>query len=132
MLALMPVDLLLISRFGWIMAALVAAALWGDAVLLPALLAGPLGAVLESAAGRNTVKSVKLTTMPESQDTAEGDPVASQVFEIADLPGGESEVKVQSPSSLRGPHFSLRAGTPLLDLSGGEEQRKSGVRPRNA
>lgn len=131
MLALMPVDLLLISRFGWIMAALVAAALWGDAVLLPALLAGPLGAVLESAAGRNTVKSVKLTTMPELQDTAEGDPVASQVFEIADLPGGESEVKVQLPSSLRGPHFSLRAGTPLLDLSDGEEQRKSGVRPRN-
>lgn len=48
MLALYPVDLLLISRFGWIMAAMIFAALWGDVILLPALLAGPLGAVIEA------------------------------------------------------------------------------------
>ena len=39
-------DLLLVSRFGGIMAVLVATALIGDLILLPALLAGPLGRVL--------------------------------------------------------------------------------------
>jgi len=39
-------DLLLVSRFGWLMASLVGAALIGDLVLLPALLAGPLGSML--------------------------------------------------------------------------------------
>ena len=39
-------DLLLVERFGWIMAVLVAAALLGDLILLPALLAGPLGRTL--------------------------------------------------------------------------------------
>lgn len=39
-------DLLLVQRFGWLMASLVAAALIGDLVLLPALLAGPLGRLL--------------------------------------------------------------------------------------
>lgn len=49
MLALYPVELLLISRFGWIMAGMIFAALWGDVILLPALLAGPLGAAIEYA-----------------------------------------------------------------------------------
>lgn len=47
LLALLPAELLLISRFGWLMAALIGAALLADVVLLPALLAGPLGMVLE-------------------------------------------------------------------------------------
>ena len=52
MIALYPVELLLISRFGWIMAAMIFAALWGDVVLLPALLAGPLGAAIEESEKR--------------------------------------------------------------------------------
>lgn len=48
MLALYPVELLLISRFGWIMSGMIFAALWGDVILLPALLAGPLGSILEA------------------------------------------------------------------------------------
>lgn len=40
-------DLLLISRFGWLMAALIGAALASNIVLLPALLAGPLGRPIE-------------------------------------------------------------------------------------
>ncbi|MFN9721509.1 MAG: efflux RND transporter permease subunit [Planctomycetota bacterium] len=47
MLTLYPTELLLISRFGWIMSGLIFAALWGDVVLLPSLLAGRLGAILE-------------------------------------------------------------------------------------
>jgi uncharacterized protein len=48
MLTLLPVELLLISRFGWIMAATVFVALCCDLLLLPALLAGPLGAILQA------------------------------------------------------------------------------------
>ncbi|MFK7818606.1 MAG: RND family transporter [Planctomycetaceae bacterium] len=47
MLTLMPVELLLISRFGWLMAALIAAALIADVILLPALLSGFLGTLIE-------------------------------------------------------------------------------------
>lgn len=47
MMTLYPVELLLISRFGWIMCGLIFGALWGDVILLPSLLAGPLGSILE-------------------------------------------------------------------------------------
>jgi predicted RND superfamily exporter protein len=56
MLTLYPVELLLISRFGWIMCGLIFAALWGDVILLPSLLAGPLGASLEKAEQRRRMK----------------------------------------------------------------------------
>ncbi len=47
LLMLLPAELLLISRFGWLMAAMVAVALLGDVVLLPQLLAGPMGKLFE-------------------------------------------------------------------------------------
>jgi uncharacterized protein len=43
LLMLLPAELLLISRFGWLMASMVGVALLGDIILLPQLLAGPLG-----------------------------------------------------------------------------------------
>ena len=46
LLMLAPADLLLVSRFGWLMAALIAAALIADVILLPALLAGPMGGLI--------------------------------------------------------------------------------------
>ncbi|MFN9827017.1 MAG: efflux RND transporter permease subunit [Planctomyces sp.] len=45
-LTLFPAELLLISRFGWVLAALVLAAMWGDLILLPSLLNGMLGDIL--------------------------------------------------------------------------------------
>lgn len=45
---LYPADLLLVSRFGWLMASLVGTALVADIIFLPALLAGPLGALIEN------------------------------------------------------------------------------------
>lgn len=128
MLALFPVELLLISRFGWIMAALVAAALWGDSVLLPALLAGPLGAILEKGDGSH---AVKLTAVPE-QHEKDDDPAVSQFFEIADFSTDESNLEAQPQMSLRGPHFSLRAGTALLEVGAEEELQKSGGRSHQA
>ena len=48
LLLLYPAELLLISRFGWVLAALLAVAWLSSVVVLPALLAGPLGRVIES------------------------------------------------------------------------------------
>jgi predicted RND superfamily exporter protein len=56
-------DLLLISRFGWLMCALIGAALVGDIVLLPTLLGGSLGALIE----RCTPK-LSMTTGPDGED----------------------------------------------------------------
>ena len=53
MLALLPADLLLVSRFGWIMAALIFAALGADVIFLPALLGGLLGRLIQRATCRH-------------------------------------------------------------------------------
>lgn len=50
MFALLPAELLLVSRFGIIMAALIFAALVADIVFLPALLGGSLGRMIQRAA----------------------------------------------------------------------------------
>lgn len=47
LLVVYPSELLLISRFAWVTAALVGAALVADIILLPALLAGRLGIMIE-------------------------------------------------------------------------------------
>ncbi len=47
LLMLYCADLLLVSRFGWLMATLIVAALIADLILFPALLAGPLGTIIE-------------------------------------------------------------------------------------
>ncbi len=47
LLVLFPAELLLISRFGWLMALLIGAAFIGDMVLLPCMLVGPLGILIE-------------------------------------------------------------------------------------
>jgi len=47
LLMLAPAELLLINRFGLLMASLIGAALLADVVFLPALLSGPLGYIIE-------------------------------------------------------------------------------------
>ena len=47
LLMLYPSDLILISRFGWLMTVLLGAASVSDLILTPALLAGPLGYIIE-------------------------------------------------------------------------------------
>lgn len=56
LLLLYPAELLLISRFGWVMAALLGAAWLSSIVLLPALLAGPLGRLIENVELRSRKK----------------------------------------------------------------------------
>ena len=47
MVMLYPAELLLVSRFGWLMAAIIGSAFVANAILLSALLAGPLGGILQ-------------------------------------------------------------------------------------
>lgn len=47
LLVLYPAELLLISRFGWVMAALIGSALAAEVVFLPVLLIGPLGRMIQ-------------------------------------------------------------------------------------
>jgi uncharacterized protein len=63
MLMLTGADLLLISRFGWLMALLIMAALAGDVILLPALLASHMGLVL-----KGTVKPGRHRSHKRSRD----------------------------------------------------------------
>ena len=67
LMMLYPADLLLISRFGWLMATLIGAALVADIIFLPALLAGPLGSLIE-----NTTRSSDSNT-PTEQDSTVAD-----------------------------------------------------------
>lgn len=58
MLMLYPSELLLVSRFGWLMAAIIAVAIIGDIVFLPALLGGSLGTLLiKGVKGKQPVNS---------------------------------------------------------------------------
>jgi len=67
MLALLPAELLLISRFGWMLSALICAALVSDIIFLPALLAGPLGArIQQSVLRRQQARSDDTSATAES------------------------------------------------------------------
>lgn len=57
LLMLAPAELLMVSRFGWLMASLILAALIADVVFLPALLTGPLGWLIERSTTRKKVTS---------------------------------------------------------------------------
>ncbi|MCH2202286.1 MAG: MMPL family transporter [Fuerstiella sp.] len=74
MLALLPAELLLISRFGWMLAALIFAALVADIVFLPALLAGPLGTLIQRSVqkqqAQDETRSVSSVGTLDSQQAA--------------------------------------------------------------
>jgi predicted RND superfamily exporter protein len=112
MLALYPVELLLISRFGWIMSGMIFAALWGDVILLPALLAGPLGAILE------TIEQKKRSR--ESEDRTEETEVwplqtiDEDVVEEADTK--EARAAFQGPHTAAFPRMSSEFLRPANEL----------------
>ncbi|MEN9553791.1 MAG: hypothetical protein RLZZ232_77 [Planctomycetota bacterium] len=106
MLTLFPVELLLISRFGWIMCALIVAALWGDAVLLPSLLAGTLGNLLE-----RKIQVSRPATVAEQHSIQTESLVAATVD--ATVPISVLDADEKSTVPLAGPHYRhLRLGTP--------------------
>lgn len=92
---LFPSELLLISRFGWLMASLIAGALVADVVLLPALLVGPLGALIE--------RDVVRTRPPKAQKR----------------PKVEEPQAIPAPHILAGPRRSMqRSSGAVRDESG--------------
>ncbi|QDU41452.1 MMPL family protein [Maioricimonas rarisocia] len=93
LLVLFPSELLLISRFGWLMASLIAGALVADVILLPALLVGPLGALIE----RDIIR--------------------------ARPPKAEKPPQVPSPQAIPAPHILAgprRGGSPFVGSTGNE------------
>lgn len=90
LLMLAPAELLLIHRFGWLMASLIAAALIGDVVFLPALLGGPLGGMIERTIRRGA---------PASASEAHGSqPVGLPAAEDSPGTAGPHVLNVQGPS----------------------------------
>ncbi len=69
LLMLFTADLLLISRFGWLMASLIGAALLADLLFVPALLAGPLGTLIERRLPRSAPEDDE-TVLPEKAEAA--------------------------------------------------------------
>ena len=65
LLMLAPAELLLISRFGWLMAALIGAALIANVILLAALLAGPLGWLIQKGISTADTGDVLRQSPPE-------------------------------------------------------------------
>ena len=87
MLVLYPSDLVMISRFGWLMAALIAAAYVGDIVLLPVMLRGTLGKRIEK-----SVHEAQRIAAAELEASLIENPVELQISREDDLPMSESVV----------------------------------------
>lgn len=82
---LMPAELSLISRFGWLMAAMIVTALFADLVLLPAMLAGWLGKVIAEADSK-TVAATDTAAVSQNAHESGSDAVADQAVPKADPP----------------------------------------------
>lgn len=75
---LMPAELSLISRFGWLMAAMIVTALFADLVLLPAMLAGWLGRVIAEADSK-VVGEAESAVEPQGTGNSQSDIVDDAV-----------------------------------------------------
>ena len=81
---LMPAELTLISRFGWLMAAMIVTALFADLILLPAMLAGWLGRVIAETDRRVASEAAVATQpMPEGIEVSDEVDVASGIPKAA-------------------------------------------------
>lgn len=66
---LYPAELLLVSRFGVLMCALIAAALIADIIFLPALLAGPLGSLIVASHNRDKKEAANSSLLQDGKAT---------------------------------------------------------------
>ncbi|RLS59380.1 MAG: hypothetical protein DWH91_00270 [Planctomycetota bacterium] len=82
MIVLYPSDLVMISRFGWLMSALTFAAYFGNAVILPAMLKGPMGSAIEMRALKSRARllaEAATQTPAEASEDAASHPVVVEV-----------------------------------------------------
>ncbi|MGI9429225.1 MAG: MMPL family transporter, partial [Bythopirellula sp.] len=123
------------QQFGYLMISMLGAALIGDLLLLPAILAGPLGVffggkapeagvatewgtspLLDDAQDLPTTEAVRLRDEPPALDESTVDPVGSEVIQAA--------LKTDQPHDvLEGPHAALHAK--LRSLRRGESPQDS-------
>eukprot|EP00913_Durusdinium_trenchii_P028355 g26583.t1 len=89
LMMLYPAELLLIHRFGWLMAALIGAALVADVVFLPALLAGPLGHFIERSVHKQEKKSAGESPSTTTPPPAADPPAAPHVLTMMKNKEGE-------------------------------------------
>lgn len=89
LVVLLPAELSLISRFGWLMAAMIMTALFADLVLLPAMLAGWLGKVIAE-----TDQKLAVNDGDTSAAMIEG----AAIENVVDDDAGRSRPKVSPPS----------------------------------
>ena len=77
LLMLYPAELLLISRFGWVMAALLFTAFLAEVIFLPVLLVGPLGKLIEESVARtDTVPTPSVSSGPTQVSQQQSGPAA--------------------------------------------------------
>lgn len=99
LMMLYPAELVLVSRFGWLMTALVFAALVSDLAITPALLSGPLGAILE--------KKVR-SEMTRSAAAAEGEPeVSEHVAAYTGAAAADTPISLILPPRPHGESFGI-------------------------
>jgi|GEM_PF-216259 len=108
LLVLLPAELLLISRFGWLMAAMIGTALVADLVLLPALLSWKLGEMIMQvdAAAQEAAADVPFPNAPNS-----GKPrSAADTESPADQPESETEAAAAQPTPEHTTVYGIRDG----------------------
>ena len=101
MLVLYPSDLVMISRFGWLMSALIAAAYVGDIVLLPVMLRGTLGRRIESAVHEKQRLAALAAVLSEPASPA-----------VAELQIRRDEDASTSDSVIPAPHLPIEKARP--------------------
>ena len=108
---LWPAELLLISRFGWMMAALIGVALVADIIFLPALLHGVLGRLIRRRVAVNHVQqatrelqdAVPAGSISGNGLATDSASASSSAKELA--PASPEEATANSSGSIRQPHI---------------------------
>ena len=107
LLVLVPAELLLISRFGWLMASMIAVALIADIVLMPQLLAGPLGYLFEPPKSEIVPGTHHVTAWLPTEGSESPEKV--ELRAMMDDTDVRAEAKDQAAgSTLPPPHFAAR------------------------
>lgn len=106
LLVLLPADLLLISRFGWLMAAMIGTALLADLVLLPALLTWKLGEMIMQADAAAQEAAAE-APFPSSSGN-ENSPQAAETDVLDAAPATTAEVTAKQSATSNKPVYGIR------------------------
>ena len=99
LLAFYPAELLLISRFGWVMAALITTAFVSEVIFLPALLGGVLGRSIQHSVASQIVNDLPHLQKPASpfntaDNSSAGGAHIQQVISFPDAPPDDTDDRI--------------------------------------